>query len=250
VLFKCHAGCTQDAVLQCLRDRALWPEPKSNGKANGTGPHTQNRRRVVAIYSYTGESGAESFQVVRYDPKDFRQRRSDGADGWIWNLNDVQAVPYHLPEVLEAIANEQFVFIVEGEKDVDALADLGVVATCNAGGAGKWKSQHAAYFKGIIPDNDEAGRKHALAVAHSLQGIAVHVHIVELPNLPAKGDASDWLTAGGTSDRLWALVALAPEGKQRARSNGHAPDGIAEPAATETKRPASQKPAGGGAIPY
>ena len=48
-------------------------------------------------------------------------------------------VPYRLPELLEAIASDHPVFIVEGEKDVENLLKFGVAATCNAGGALKWK---------------------------------------------------------------------------------------------------------------
>jgi DNA primase len=118
------------------------------------------------------------FQVVRYAPKDFRQRRPDGEGGWVWKAA-TRVVPYRLPEIQEAIASERPVFIVEGEKDVDNLAKLGVVATCNAGGAGKWHAEHAAHLKGadviIVPDNDGPGRRHAESVAASLTGVAACV---------------------------------------------------------------------------
>ena len=103
------------------------------------------------------------------------------------------------------------VYIVEGERDVESLAKIGIVATTNSGGAGKWRAAHAAHFKGakvvILPDNDDPGRKHAKEVAASLIGIAESVRILELPDLSAKGaDVSDWLAAGGTAEELWALV--------------------------------------------
>ena len=63
----------------------------------------------------------------------------------------------------------------------------------------------------ILPDNDQPGRDHAQKVARSLHGIAASVKIVELPDLPAKGDVSDWLDAGGTVEYLQVLVELAPE---------------------------------------
>jgi CHC2 zinc finger len=31
VLFHCHAGCPQEAVIGALRDKQLWPESKNNG---------------------------------------------------------------------------------------------------------------------------------------------------------------------------------------------------------------------------
>ena len=93
--------------------------------------------------------------------------------------------------------------MAEGEKDCDTLSRLGLVATCNAEGAGKWRQSHADRLKGrrvaILPDNDDAGRKHAEQVAASLQGKATDVRVVALPGLADKGDVSDWLAHGGTA---------------------------------------------------
>jgi len=225
VLLHCHAGCTQDAVIDALRDRGLWPERHANGGAGGS-------RTIAAIYDYVDQAGDLQFQVMRYAPKDFRQRRRPRPDdapdkvhgGWVWSVDGVRIVPYRLPEVLEAIANQRPIFIPEGEKDVDNLAKLGITATCNAGGALKWKAEHSACLKDasaiIIPDNDGPGRKHAESVAASLAGIAMRIKILELPGLPPKGDVSDWLAGGGTAEKLWALAEQAPErGKGTASSD-------------------------------
>ena len=103
-------------------------------------------------------------------------------------------------------------FILEGEKDVDAAWALGIPATCNAGGAKKWRTEHAAYLQDadvvIIPDNDAAGHDHAHSVAISLSGIARRVRFLELPGLSNKGDFSDW-PAGRTAEQLWSLVETA-----------------------------------------
>ena len=92
----------------------------------------------------------------------------------------------------------EYVFVVEGETDVDALFGLGLCATCNDGGAEKWSADHARYFNPqqrvtIIPDNDDPGRKHAEAVARSLYGKVASLKILDLAGLPDKGDVSDWL---------------------------------------------------------
>lgn len=167
------------------------------------------KERIVATYDYRDANGDLVFQVVRYEPKTFRQRKPDGA-GWSWSVKGVRQVPYRLPELIEAIGLEQTVFIVEGEKDVEGLAKLGVAATCNAGGAGKWPADFAEYFRGadvvILPDNDDAGRSHRDIVGQSLRGVAKRVRILELPNLPPKGDASDWLSQGGDIVELLSLV--------------------------------------------
>jgi hypothetical protein len=109
------------------------------------------------------------------------------------------------------------VFVVEGEKDADALATIGVLATTCAGGAGKWTDAHSAMLQGrdvvILPDNDEPGRRDSQQKARSLYGVAKGVRVVELPNLPPKGDASDWLDADGTAEALAGLIAEAPTWK-------------------------------------
>jgi hypothetical protein len=171
----------------------------------GTG-HRQESSRIVATYDYQDVDGNLIFQVVRFEPKSFRQRRPTGTGRWVWDLREVKRVPYRLPEILKAAT----VFVCEGEKDVDLLADLGVTATCNPGGALKWRPEYNHYFAGkkvvILPDNDVPGHQHAQAVARNLSGLATSVKVVELPGLPDKGDVSDWLKIGGTKEKLLELA--------------------------------------------
>ncbi len=203
LLVRCGAGCAQEAVIGALQARGLWPEGR-----------TAMEDRIVATYDYTDERGRVLFQVVRLEPKDFRQRRPDGAGGWTWNLDGVRRVPYRLPGVLAAVARGETVYIVEGEKDADALAALGLMATTNPGGVGKWRPEYNEYFRGanvvILPDNDPPGRQHVEEVARTLHGAAAEVKVLHLPGLPPKGDVSDWLAAGGTREDLERLVAACP----------------------------------------
>ncbi len=118
VLLHCHAGCAQHDVIDALKTRELWH------------PHRFENPRIVATYDYTDDHGNTLYQVVRYQPKDFKQRRPDGRGDWTWKKS-AQQVLYHLPEVLEA----PIVFVVEGERDVETLREYGFVATTNAGGA-------------------------------------------------------------------------------------------------------------------
>ncbi|WP_339910401.1 DUF3987 domain-containing protein, partial [Symmachiella dynata] len=180
----------------------------TNGMTNGN-----RQAKIAQTYDYRDENGQLVFQVVRMDPKGFRQRKPKPGGGWDWSVKGVQVVPYRLPEILDD--PESTVVIVEGEKDVENLARIGAIATCNAGGAGKWTAEHAAFLKDravvILADNDEPGRKHAEQVATSLYGIAKFVRIVEIPGLPEKGDVSDWLSAGGTKDELNKIIKATPK---------------------------------------
>ena len=160
--------------------------------------------KIVQTYDYKDETGQLLYEVVRYEPKDFRQRRPDGSGGWIWNLQGVRRVLYRLQELLQA-SPEEWIFIVEGEKDVDRLYDAGLVATTCAMGAVKWGDDYSEFLNdrskvAIIPDNDDAGRRHAKKVAESLADAGVKTRIIELLGVPEKGDVSDWLNAGGRKE--------------------------------------------------
>lgn len=171
-------------------------------------PEPPRSASPAAFYDYTDEHGELLFQVERRAGHKFLQRRPAANGGWEYKVRGVRQVPYRLPELLAD--PDALVFIPEGEKDVDNLRALGLVATCNAGGARKWRATHAAFLQGrdvvILPDNDDEGRAHAEQVRESLEGIAASVRVLELPNLPAKGDVSDWLAAGGTRESLLAML--------------------------------------------
>lgn len=211
-LIHCHAGCRTEDVLAAvgLKMSDLMPPREEQ-------PRQRNKGKIVAEYDYRDASGRLLYQALRFDPKDFRQRCPKEGGGWEWKLNGVERVLYRLPQLLKADLSG-LVFVVEGEKDADNLANAGLVATTNVGGASKgktkWLPQYTESLRGrhvvIIPDNDEPGRSHAASIAKALFGVAASVRILELPDLPAKGDVSDWLKNGGTAEQLNALALTAP----------------------------------------
>lgn len=194
---RCWAnkGCTFRQIAEAVNTRpADWFPPADTDTERGR--RKMGERKIVAAYDYRDEGGRLLYQVVRYEPKDFRQRRPDGKGGWLWDLEGVERVPYRLPEILAR--PEQPVIVVEGEKDADTLAALGFLATTNAGGAGKWTRDLGGYFKGrrvaVLPDNDAPGRDHAALVAGCLlvHG-AASVRVVHLPYSQEKDDVTDYL---------------------------------------------------------
>jgi len=188
VLVCCHAGdgCPVDRIVAALGLTEADLFERRNGN-----------RRITATYDYVCEAGELLYQVVRFEPKDFRQRRPDGRGGWAWKLGDTRRVLYRLPIVLGAIKLDAPIYIAEGEKDVLALEDAGVAATCNPMGAGKWRNDFSETLRDadvvLVADRDEEGRKHAAAVARSLDGVARTVRTVEAA---AGKDAADHLAAG------------------------------------------------------
>lgn len=189
-----------------------------------------------AVYSYTDAEGRELFQVCRYQyeqdgkrQKTFRQRRYLPGDPKANRQGYVMSVPaeirdttlYRMPRIRQAIAEGKPVCVVEGEKDVETLERLGFTATCNPGGAGKWRDGYNRVLAGadviIFPDNDPrnsegsyTGQDHAYNVALNLRGIAKRVRLVDIkeacPELPPKGDVSDMVQLMGETEAMDALA--------------------------------------------
>lgn len=218
VLLHCFAGCEFSAIVAALgvKKGDLFPVGRAPQKV-AAGPTTT---REVTSYVYTDADESPLYRAVRFDVLDvagrrigktFRADRHIGANEFAPGLNGTRRVLYRLPAIIEAVARERAVYIVEGEKDADRLASIGLDATTNQGGAATpWLDDYSTALRGadvvIIPDNDEPGRTHARKVALALHGVAKSVRIVSLPGLPEKGDVSDWLDGGRTRDDLVALL--------------------------------------------
>lgn len=183
------------------------------------------------IYEYYDAKGELRYGVHRYrlanGDKDFRQYPWANGD---WKktqsirdgervpvMEGVEPLPYRLPDLIDTPLSTP-VYVVEGEKDADRLVSLGFTATTNHQGA---KSTDATwphflqYFPGrhvvVIPDNDPAGKQHANKVAAYLKPVAAKIQYLELPNLPFKGDISDWFDRGGEVADFLTLTDKAPE---------------------------------------
>ncbi len=197
VVLHCHAGCSQDAILKSLglswADLSKPREERDDQEWTPAGP-------AVAVYDYRDEHDVLLFQVLRTANKDFRQRVPDrtAKSGWRWSLGETRRVLYRLARVIEAAQEGREVYICEGEKDVHTLEQHGLVATCNPGGAGKWRPEYSEFLREavvtICADRDEPGQAHARHVRDALAGIAAAVRIVEA----AEGckDVTDHVNAG------------------------------------------------------
>jgi hypothetical protein len=198
----------------------LTGDPRPNGRDDAN-------KVVVEQWTYQTEDGAIVFAVERVQYKNadgsfvlkdgkpdkmFWQKRPDPKKpaAWLYDVKGAPNVPYRLPELIEAAGQGQTILLVEGEAKADLLRSWNVPATCCAGGAGKWRAEHSEYLRGadvvILPDNDDAGRKHLDVTAAALQGIAKSVRVLELPGLPPKGDIVDWAKVGGTVEQLHDLI--------------------------------------------
>ena len=236
VLLHCHAGCEFEEVAEELDSLSTHWKPWEGTE--------------IDRYTYRDAGGEPLFDVVRYEMRDeehpacgekqfVQQAYLPGheeagergcPDGYVWGRkkHDVGVVLYRLPEVVEAVENGRRVFVVEGEKDVHTFEDMGFVATTNPQGAGKWHRRFTSALEGarveILPDNDGEGHKHARRVAQEILPVVESVRIVELPDLPEKGDVTDWAEAGGTAEELRRIMHETPQFEPTSNGKAESPD--------------------------
>jgi hypothetical protein len=131
-------------------------------------------------------------------------------------MKGARRVIYRLPDLMNHHGDA--VVVVEGEKDVDRLWDIGIGATCNLGGAKKWRDEDtqqviAAGKKRVrvIPDNDAPGHEHAQKyVGRSCHDAGLDVGLILLPDVPAGGDVSDYLDTHSKADLVALLKSATP----------------------------------------
>lgn len=244
ILLHCFAGCEPQKIIDAwnMAWTDLWPEdaspperkkprrkkaqaeadPETAEAAKTADAKPQKSRkpmaaskRIIAEYIYEDADGQKRYKVRRYVDKSFDQCRwainEPGKAGWIPGLKGVELLLYRLPQLNAAIAAGKTIFVTEGEKDVHTLEALGFTATTNSGGAQKkWRDNYFETLRGanviILPDNDLPGKAHARAIMRGLDGVAAKARVLLLPDLPDTGDVTDWVEAGGTAQKLIALV--------------------------------------------
>lgn len=175
-----------------------------------------NLGTVEAAYTYTDpDTGEIQVVQVRYidrerGKKKFLTHRSDReglvlgapAKPWpIYNRTRIQSAPT--------------VVVVEGEKCVHALDDIGIVATTSLSGAENGDKADWTPLAGktvyIWPDNDASGQVYAKTVIRMLDTIdpRPRVYLLDVSGLglPEGGDVVDLLQSDGAADDLWNILA-------------------------------------------
>lgn len=229
VLVTCHRGtpCDLDQICDAvgLKPNDLWPDddtpPPIKARPQRTistvakaKPASGSPGELTHTYDYTDVNGTLVMQVLRYvtdsGGKTFRQRIPNGNGTWTWSTAHLDERPlYRLPEIAAAVEAGEPVYVVEGEKDADALAALGHAATCNPMGAdngtgNKWRPEHTRALAGakiwLIADRDDAGFLHAGYVHDQLVTAGAKVKLAVTPD--GCKDVFDLLESTGSLDGL------------------------------------------------
>ena len=134
--------------------------------------------------------------------KKFFWQRPDGKGNWINGRGKTVPPIFNQYQAKKS----KTVYIVEGEKDVLSLKDLGQAAVSFPDGAkSKWRSEYESFFNGkdvvIIQDNDNPGKEYARMVAEKVLDIACSVKIIDLAKIwaeiPEHADISDYIAKFG-----------------------------------------------------
>ena len=176
----------------------------------------------AALHEYQHASGAPSHWRIRLNPppgsdlkKIILPMHFDGTNYVLKEPKFTGKKPlYRLPAL---VANAGPVMIVEGEKDADALAKLGVQST-TSGGAGSATAADWAPIAGrecwLFRDNDDAGLRYAQQVTAILTALGCVVCWVDIAalGLLEKDGAFDWLALhpNATAADVWALPTIEP----------------------------------------
>lgn len=208
---NCFAKCTGESIMSAigLELKDLYLNKKES----------QPRKKISKIYVYP------DLEVVRTEPKGFYQRRPDGKGGYYkdekgkYTISGAKLTLYHPDRLPQAIADNKPIFFVEGEKDVESLEAIGLIATTNPMGAGKFHSYYSESLRNadliIIPDDDKpdkqgkrTGENHAADVARLCFGKAARIRVLRLQGAH---DSTDWLNLGHTAAELLQLADQCPD---------------------------------------
>lgn len=203
ILFRCHAGCTLDSILNAVSLSASDIFYDNENRKSGWKAYVEARekRKIEAVYNYVSCSdGSYAFTKLRLQGKRIIYGMLQN-DRFTYGLprnrprKSMRAIYGSLEALNKAIKNGDSIFIPEGEKDVITLESNGYTAF-TYGGCSDWQRDFAGLVRGanliILADNDQAGQKVAEQILSDVQGVAKCAKIITpTPDIP-KGDISDY----------------------------------------------------------
>lgn len=239
LLVKCHAGCSQQSVIDALKDRDLWPKKTTKTwkvlrhVPDGTTPPADMKhyklgqpsfrweykdyygKTVGYIYRFDKEGGGKELMPLVYCQAD-----EDGSRQFRWKSFD-KPRPLYGEHLLKG--NKKPVLIVEGEKTADAAAkifpDLIIITWPGGGNAARFANWEVLKERQVTiwPDADEPGLKAAANIAEILVDVgASEVRTIFPPEgLPKGWDLADEVPDDIKLDRQLAYqtaVSFQPSG--------------------------------------
>ena len=233
VLLNCFAGCPPQDIVKAMgiewKDLFHGSKPDQlkarSFSQDGVSYHSNPKAKIVAVYRYTDETGGLLYENVRFEPKGFRQRHTDEKGKEIWSLDWVERVPYRLVELASKARHGSDVWLCEGEKDADTLAELGFITSSFK----NWRKEFNRWIEKtnvvIVRDHDLPGGVQANEAARMIFKAAASVKVLDVHaeyDMPEKQgpDISDYIRAcvqdeGMTPDEIAERLSLMVDGNSR-----------------------------------
>ena len=218
ILIHCHAGCETKSILEAvgLRESDLFYDSNVTKIKQDWKDRLEHskKKKIVEIYDYVDQSGKYLYSKIRFEKDENGKKEmlygvlNKEKDWFQYGLKGKHKTLYNLPEIREAAAQKRTIYYVEGEKDVETLRGLGLIAT-TAGSSGDWRRFFSMYFSGIdvvlLPDNDEAGEKLTTRIISDLIGVVNSIKVVKTSERD-HGDVTDYFQDGYTIEDFNKLV--------------------------------------------
>lgn len=218
ILIHCHAGCETKSILEVvgLRESDLFYDSNVTKVKQDWKDRLEHskKKKIVEIYDYVDEGGKYLYSKIRFEKDENGKKEmlygvlNKEKDWFQYGLKGKYKTLYNLLEIREAAAQKRTIYYVEGEKDVETLRGLGLIAT-TAGSSGDWRRFFSKYFSGVdvvlLPDNDEAGEKLTERIISDLIGVVNSIKVVKTSERD-HGDVTDYFQDGYTIEDFNKLV--------------------------------------------
>ena len=168
----------------------------------------EEKKPLYCKVKYKSLSGKKHFITKPLIEIDIGYKYGDNKD-----FEVCKKVLYNLNQIKKSIENNDWIFFVEGEKDVKTLRKLGFSATTIY--TKKWENSYSEDLKDskviFLGDSGRAGEEFKNFIVEKLKKCCKGLKIIDLPDLDKIGngknkDVTDWLESGKTSRELLQLV--------------------------------------------
>ena len=185
VLLNCFAGCPTAEIVSAIG--MDWKDLFHDGNSikqsfsqNGVMTFASPQPKIAHVYRYTDETGNLLYENVRYEPKNFKQRCTDGNGNQVWSLKGVRRVPYRLQQLTDSVRYGSDVWLCEGEKDADTLSEIGFIASSFK----NWTKEFNKFIDKtnviIVRDHDLPGGVQANEAARIITESAASVKVLDV----------------------------------------------------------------------
>ncbi len=170
--------------------------------------YDEDKNPLYCKIKYKNLFGKKHFITKSLIEMDIGYKYGDSKD-----FEQCKKVLYNLVEIKKSISKDDWIFFVEGEKDVETLRKISFPATTIY--TKKWEKSYDEDLKNakvvFIGDSGRSGQEFKNFIVEKLKKCCKGLKIIDLPGIENIGDGknkdvTDWLESGKTSKELLNIV--------------------------------------------